>query len=65
MAKFDTIIRGGHVANGSESLDYEIGIRGGRVAAPGEDLGSAVGSDPDIAMIRAADLSKPVSEERA
>ena len=41
MTKFDTIIRGGHVANASESFDCDIGIRGGRIAALGEDLGSA------------------------
>ena len=41
MTKFDTIIRGGHVANASESFDCDIGIRAGRIAALGEDLGSA------------------------
>ena len=41
MTTFDAIIRGGHVANASESFDCDIGIRGGRIAALGENLGTA------------------------
>jgi len=41
MSKFDTIIRGGHIATASESFDCDVGIRNGRIAALGDDLGSA------------------------
>jgi len=41
MSKFDTIIRGGRVANASDTVVCDVGIRGGRIAALGEDLGDA------------------------
>jgi dihydropyrimidinase len=41
MSKFDTIIRGGKVANASDTVECDVGIRGGKIVALGEDLGAA------------------------
>ncbi len=41
MNPFDTIIRGGTVANASDTVKCDVGIRGGRVVALGVDLGAA------------------------
>src|SRR5258706_13633352 len=41
MSKLDTIIRGGKVANASDTVVCDVGIRGGRIVALGEDLGTA------------------------
>jgi dihydropyrimidinase len=41
MSKFDTIIRGGRVANASDTVVCDVGIKDGRIAALGEDLGAA------------------------
>jgi dihydropyrimidinase len=41
MTKFDTIIRGGRVANASDTVVCDVGIRGGKIVALGEDLGAA------------------------
>jgi dihydropyrimidinase len=41
MSKLDTIIRGGKVANASDTVVCDVGIRGGKVVALGEDLGAA------------------------
>ena len=41
MSKLDTIIRGGRVANASDTVACDVGIRGGRIVALGEDLGTA------------------------
>ncbi len=39
MTKFDLIIRGGTVANASDTVKCDIGIKGGRISALGLDLG--------------------------
>jgi dihydropyrimidinase len=41
MRKLDTVIRGGRVANASETVVCDVGIRGGKIVALGEDLGAA------------------------
>ena len=41
MRKLDTIIRGGRVANASDTVVCDVGISGGRIVALGEDLGAA------------------------
>ncbi|MEX0591561.1 MAG: dihydropyrimidinase, partial [Xanthobacteraceae bacterium] len=41
MAKFDTVIHGGHVVTAAEMADCDIGIRDGRIAELGENLGAA------------------------
>jgi len=41
MSKLDTIIRGGRVANASDTVVCDVGIRNGRIAALGDDLGTA------------------------
>ena len=41
MKKLDTIIRGGEVANASDTVVCDIGIADGRIAALGLDLGKA------------------------
>ena len=41
MSQFDTIIRGGRVANASDTVVCDVGIRAGRIVALGEDLGAA------------------------
>jgi dihydropyrimidinase len=41
MSKFDTIIRGGRVANASDTVVCDVGIKDGRIAALGDDLGDA------------------------
>jgi dihydropyrimidinase len=41
MSKFDTIIRGGRVANASDTVVCDVGIKGGRIAALGDHLGDA------------------------
>src|SRR5258706_13815869 len=41
MSKLDTIIRGGKVANASDTVVCDVGIRGGKVVTLGEDLGVA------------------------
>ena len=41
MSKFDTIIRGGTVANASDTVACDVGIKGGRIVALGLDLGTA------------------------
>src|SRR5258706_3188992 len=41
MSKLDTIIRGGKVANASDTVVCDVGIRGGRIVALGEALGTA------------------------
>ncbi len=41
MSKLDSIIRGGRVANASDTVVCDVGIRGGKVVALGEDLGAA------------------------
>src|SRR6185295_13186049 len=41
MPKLDTVIRGGRVANASDTVVCDVGIRGGKIVALGEDLGAA------------------------
>jgi dihydropyrimidinase len=41
MSKLDTIIRGGSVANASDTVVCDVGIRGGKIVALGEDMGGA------------------------
>jgi dihydropyrimidinase len=41
MAKFDTIVRGGTVVTGVDTVRCDIGIRHGRIVALGEDLAGA------------------------
>jgi dihydropyrimidinase len=41
MRKLDTVIRGGRVANASDTVVCDVGIRGGKIVALGEDLGAA------------------------
>jgi dihydropyrimidinase len=41
MSKLDTIIRGGRVANASDTVVCDVGVRAGKIAALGDDLGAA------------------------
>jgi dihydropyrimidinase len=41
MSKLDIIIRGGRVANASDTVVCDVGIRAGKIAALGDDLGAA------------------------
>ena len=41
MSELDTIIRGGRVANASDTVVCDVGIRGGKIVALGEHLGAA------------------------
>lgn len=41
MSQFDTIVRGGRVANASDTVVCDVGIKAGRIVALGEDLGAA------------------------